>query len=447
MPETDDPFRIVVIDDDRTMRDSLRELLGAAGWRVEVLDRAERLGVIADRLRPDVILSDVRMPGKDGLTLLRDWNGQDAPPVVLISAHGDIPMAVEAMGLGAYSFLEKPYDARRLLKLLQNAAERHRLSLEGERLRSRLTELSGLDRVLLGETAAIRTVRRQVLELGDANVSVLLQGETGTGKEVVARALHDLSTRADEPFIAVSCAAVAPGDFERFMFGSVEGGPGTFERARGGTMFLDEIATLAADQQRTLLRAIETRETVPVGGSEPVSVSLRLVCATNAPLDAEVEAGRFRADLYYRVNTMILDLPTLRERWEDIPLLFERFLTEFATLYETPPPMVTSEDLSALLSHDWPGNVRELRHVAERRVLSARYGRGSVIEALRREPEAGGFPGTLREATAAFEREIVGRAIVAHGGRMDAVADALGIGRRTLNEKVVKLGLDKDALL
>ncbi len=447
MAEGRDPFRIVVIDDDRTMRDSLRELLTAAGWRVELLDRADRLDATAARLVPDVILSDVRMPGMDGMALLRAWTGPDAPPMVLISAHGDIPMAVEAMGLGAYSFLEKPYDARRLLKLLSNAAERHRLSLEGARLRSRLAQLSGLDRVLLGETAAIRSVRRQVLDLVDADVAVLLQGETGTGKEVVARALHDLSTRAEGPFVAVSCAAIAPGDFERFMFGEARGDAGAFERARGGTLFLDEIATLPLDQQAGLLRVIETREAVPVGGAEPVAVSLRVVSATNAPLEAEVEAGRFRADLYYRINTVILDLPTLRGRQGDIPLLFERFLAEFAALYETGVPETTPEDLSALLSHDWRGNVRELRHAAERRILAARRGEGSVSETLRREPEAGRFPTTLREASAAFEREIIARALVAAGGRMDAVAEGLGIGRRTLNEKIVKLGLDKDALL
>ncbi len=446
MADSRDPFRIIVIDDDRTMRDSLRELLTAAGWRVEVLHQVDRLDAMVASLDPDVILSDVQMPGMDGMTLLRGWGGPDAAPMVLISAHGDIPMAVEAMGLGAYSFLEKPYDARRLLKLLSNAAERHRLSLEGARLRSRLAQLSGLDRVLLGETAAIRSVRRQVLELVDADASVLLQGETGTGKEVVARALHDLSTRAEAPFVAISCAAIAPGDFERFMFGTVSGEPGAFERARGGTLFLDEIATLPAAQQAGLLRAIETRERVPVGGSGVIDIALRVVSATNAPLDDEVEAGRFRADLYYRINTMMIDLPGLRERQEDIPLLFERFLTELGALYEMTPPTTTPDDLSALLSHGWPGNVRELRHVAERRILAARQGRGSVAEALRREPQVGAFPVTLREATAAFEREMIARTLVAEEGRMDAAAETLGIGRRTLNEKIVKLGLDKDAL-
>lgn len=440
-------FRIIVIDDDLSMRQSLQQLLLAAGWVVELRDRADHIETIIERVRPDVILSDVKMPGTDGLTLLRSIASEEAPPMVMISAHGDIPMAVEAMQAGAYSFLEKPYDARRLLKLLQNAAERNRMRQEGIRLRARLAELSGLDRVLLGETAPIKALRKQIIELSDADVPVLLQGETGTGKEVVARALHDLSTRSEAPFVPVNCAAIAADSFERFMFGVEDGPPGAFERAQGGTLFLDEIGNCPLEQQNVFLRALETKEITRVGANEPIKLNFRLISASNNSLKKAVDDGLFRANLLYRINTLVFVLPTLREMREDIPVLFEKFLTEFSALQEITMPDITAEDVSTLMAHHWPGNVRELRHVAERRSLAARLNRGSVAEALSESAgEADEFPETLREATAAFERRLIARALLSKGGRMDDVAASLGIARRTLNEKIVKLGLDKSAL-
>ncbi|WP_193371270.1 sigma-54-dependent transcriptional regulator [Pelagibius marinus] len=448
MREKETPgYRILVVDDDREMRDSLNHLLGKAGWLVETLASGVEAEARIAALQPDVVLSDVRMPGMSGLDLLRRLVGAGGPPVVLISAHGDIPMAVEAMSDGAYTFLEKPFDPRRLLTALRHAAEHYRLRQDTARLRARLARLSDLDRILLGDTKAMQDLRVDVLDLGETDATVMLLGETGTGKELVARALHDLSPRAPSPFIAVNCAAIPDGHFEDTMFGNAEGLQGTLAAADGGTLFLDEIGAFPPAAQAKLLRAIETREFLPVGATQPVSSDFRLVSASNEQLDAAVAEGKFREDLLYRLNTVVLSLPPLRERREDIPLLFQHFAAQNAASFEIDPPDMTAEDLAALLSHDWPGNVRELRHVAERRVLAARRGRGSVADAISLDNDSADVPETLREAVAVFERQLIAKAIQTHKGRMDAVAEALGIGRRTLNEKIVKLGLKKADLI
>ncbi|KAJ57497.1 C4-dicarboxylate ABC transporter [Actibacterium mucosum KCTC 23349] len=439
-------FRVLIADDDKAMRESLAELLDAAEWNTAAVARADYVADELTRFQPDVILSDVRMPGMSGLELLGNL-GADAPPVVLISAHGDIPMAVQAMQDGAYSFIEKPYDPRRLLTVLRHAAEQRRMAADTARLRARLARLSGLDRILLGQTDDIRALRTDVMDLTDTDAAALLLGETGTGKELVARALHDLGPHGAGPFVALNCAALPADRFEAEMFGRADGPRGHLAAAEGGTLFLDEVCACPMDLQAKLLRALETREFTPLGQSTPVPARFRLVSASNEDPDAAVAAGRFRADLLYRINTVVLSLPTLRQRRDDLPLLFDHFAAEYARIYEVAPPERTQDDTTALMAHDWPGNVRELRHVAERRVLAARRGRGSVAEAIRADQGISDVPDTLREAVAAFERELVARAIRSHQGRMDAVAEALGIGRRTLNEKVVKLGLDKEALL
>ncbi len=440
--------RIALVDDDREMRESLSTLLEGQGWHVESFCRGEQMVERLDSLAPDVVLSDIRMPGMDGMTLLKRIQEKNPPlPVCLISAHGDIPMAVKAMQIGAYSFIEKPFDPRRLLQILTHAADQYRMGLDTERLKARLTRLSGLDRILIGETDEIKTLREDVLNFTETEAPVMILGETGTGKEVVARALHDLSSRANGPFSVLNCATFSADSFDTHMFGETGKSEGLLGAADGGTVFLDEISTCPLPVQAKLLRAIETREYTPVGAKKSIPVNIRIVSASNEDMDEAVAQGRFRADLLYRLNALVLTLPPLRDRKSDIVLLFSHFIQEFGNVYEITPPELTTDDVSALMSHDWPGNVRELRHVAERRVLAARRGRGSVSEAIRPDHDLGDVPETLREAVAAFERELIAKAIRTHQGRMEAVAEALGIGRRTLNEKIVKLGLDKNALL
>jgi len=442
-----DSYEILVIDDDPEMRDSLMVLLESSRFSVRLLERADdALNAIADRA-PDVILSDVRMPGMTGIELLGVLNTETSPPIVLMSAHADIPMAVEAMQQGAYNFLEKPFDPRRLIKLLSNAAKLSRLARRHDRLRDRLSALSGLDRILIGESALIRDLREEIQDLAESTASVLISGETGTGKELVARALHDLGPRAAEPFVAVNCSAIPMAHFEEAMFGSADGGEGYLARADRGTLFLDEVARIPLEAQSKLLRVIETRQYSPIGTVDLRDSDFRVVAASNDNLGDAIADGSFREDLYFRLNTMVIAMPALRHRRDDIPLLFRHFLGLFSETYGVSPPDLTTEDAVMLMSHEWPGNVRELRTVAERRILAARRGGGSVEDALRLDSGHEDVPETLREAVAALERRLIANALVANQGRMDATAEALGIGRRTLNEKIVKLGLKKEDLL
>ncbi len=436
-------FRVMVVDDDREMRQSLEHLLTRAGWEVETCANGQAAEARLSEQIPDVILSDVRMPRMGGMDLLESVQRRGGPPVVLISAHGDIPSAVAAMQNGAYSYLEKPFDPRRLLTALRHGAEQSRLARDASRLRQRLSQLAGLDRVLLGDSPALTQLRDEVLALADSTAPVLLLGPTGTGKELVAHAIHDLSPRAQGPFVAINCATLSPDGFEAMALGP----QGFLARADGGTVFLDEVGTCPAPVQAKLLRILEMRETGQTGDDGGPARDLRFLSASNDDLDSAVAQDRFRQDLLFRLNTLVLTMPKLADRRDDIPVLFAHFIAHYAELYETPAPQTTTEDIAALLAHDWPGNVRELRHVAERRLLQARSGRGSVSDAIRGTDAAADMPATLREAVASFERLMIARALKAHGGQMDDVAQALGIGRRTLNEKIVKLGLSKDQLL
>lgn len=441
------PFSILVIDDDKSMRQSLVDLLEAAGWQAVAIPRAGNAVERMAEIQPDVVLSDIKMPGTTGLDLLATLDKNTAPPLVLISAHGDIPMAVKAMQDGAYSFVEKPYEPRRLLTILRHAAEQHRMKRSNARLKERLYKLAGLDRVLLGQTDLVAALRQDILDLAETGVTVLIEGETGTGKELVARALHDLGADAASPFLALNCAALSADTFEAEMFGVAGQSDGRLLAASGGTLFLDEICSCPLPVQAKLLRVIEDKQILPENAQMPVPVEFRVISATNEDMAIAVKENRMRQDLLFRLNTMVLTLPTLRQRRDDLMLLAAHFLEEFARIYETSPPDISQDDLAALMAHDWPGNVRELRNVCERRVLSARRGHGSMAQAIRTDQQLADVPDTLRGAVAAFERELIGKAIKAHEGRMDAAAEALGIGRRTLNEKIVKLGLDKDALL
>ncbi|WP_316012967.1 sigma-54 dependent transcriptional regulator [Roseobacter sp. HKCCA0434] len=442
---------ILIAEDDADMRAALDHLLGRAGYETRTVADGRAALAALDAGPCDALLTDIRMPVMDGIELMRAVLARpDPPPVLLLSAHADVPLAVEAMQAGAYTLIEKPFETPRLLAALSHALEQAELRAENARLRGRLGRLSGLDRTLIGRSAAIAELREDILDVADTRAPVLVLGETGTGKEVVARALHDMSDRADGPFIAVNCAAV-PGElFEASMFGHVagaftgaaKGAEGYFRASSGGTLFLDEIGACPVEHQAKLLRALETQQVVPVGGTKPVDVDLRVVSATNEDLAAAIPEGRFREDLLYRLNTVELRLPPLRSRREDIALLATHFLERLATEYRVDAPDLDPDEVAALTAHDWPGNVRELRQIAERRILSARRGRGSMATALR-QPDAPAA--TLRDAMAAYERNLIAAALERHHGRMDDVAEDLGIGRRTLNEKLVRHGLDSAA--
>lgn len=429
-------FRVLIVEDDREMRASLVDLLEAAGWESVALARAMEVAKTLPEFRPDVILSDVRMPGMTGLELLAKLEGPLVPPVVLISAHGDIPTAVEAMQRGAYSFVEKPYEPRRLLTVLRHAAEQHRMRQDNAQLRERLLQFTELDRVLIGVSPEIAGMRDEITDLAQVEASVLILGETGCGKELVARALHDLGPRAGHPFVALNAADISSDQLFQLV-----------AQADGGTVFFDEITACPLDQQASLLRLAEVKEHKDPKSGRIRKFDIRLLSATNEDLEDAIAQKQFRKDLYFRLATTTLTLPPLRKRRDDIPLLAAHFLGQMAQSYNIAVPELTEDDFMALLAYEWPGNVRELRNICERRVLMARRGLGSMALALAPGEAEYETPHTLREAVAAFERQLIGKAIRAHEGRMDAVAEALGIGRRTLNEKIVKLGLDKEAFL
>lgn len=439
--------KILVVDDDREIRASLVHLLDSAGFDVASANNGAEGLVALQTSKPDAILSDVRMPGMDGLEFQIKARDISHVPVILISAHGDIPMAVTALQDGAYSFVEKPFEPRRLLVILKNAIRMKQLLDHTAVLQDRLVELSDLERVLIGNSPQIIAVRDQIFDFAASNGNVLILGETGTGKELVARALHDLGCASASPFVAINCAAIPPENFEETVFGTATNPNGILSDADGGTLFLDELGSMPFGTQSKLLRAIETKQYQRVGEAEVQEVQLRVISATSEDILKNATDKTFREDLLFRLNTLIIALPRLADRGEDVLLLFRHYVERHSQLYELPAPNLTPDDIAALMSYHWPGNVRELQNVAERRVLAEKRGGGSVRRAIAFQSSQPAAPGTLREAVAAFERELISRALRDEDGRMDSVAAVLGIGRRTLNEKIVKLGLDKEALL
>lgn len=436
--------RVLVIDDDQAMRASLAHLLEAAGYSVILAKGAEEGLEHLQKSRPDVILCDVRMPGMNGLEFQTKARDLGEVPVILITAHGDIPMAVAALQDGAYSFVEKPFEPRRLLGILANAVRMKRLVDSTVILQDRLTALTDLERVLIGDSPQIKAVRDMVFDFAASAASVLILGDTGTGKELVARALHDLGPTPTAPFVAVNCAVIPPDRFEQTVFGTADAPHGLLAEADGGTLFLDELGSMPHETQAKMLRVIETKQYQRVGEAAVQTATLRVISAATPDL---MTASSFREDLLFRLNTLMISLPALSERGEDMLLLFRHYLIRLSQLYDVTPPPLTPDDIAAVMAYPWPGNVRELQNVAERRVLAERRGGGSVRRAIALHANQPHVPGTLREAVAAFERELIGRALKEQGGRMEDVASLLGIGRRTLNEKIVKLGLDKDAVL
>ena len=438
---------VLVIDDDREMRVSLDHLLQSAGYNTVIVKNGQDGLDVLYRNAPDVVLSDVRMPSMDGLEFQRKAREISHVPVVLISAHGDIQMAVGALQDGAYSFIEKPFEPRRLLGILKNALRMKRLEDSTKQLQNRLVELADLERVLIGNSAQIADVRDLIFDFSMSGANVLILGETGTGKELVARALHDLGQSPAAPFVAINCATIPPEQFEETVFGTIDNPRGLMSQADGGTLFLDELSSMPYQSQSKFLRTIETKQYQRVGETQIQTVELRVISAASGQITQLATDKTFREDLLFRLNTLEISLPCLTDRGEDVLLLFRHYLQRLSQIYELPPPTLTNDDISALIAYDWPGNVRELQNVAERRVLAQRRGGGSVRQAMAKQSSSQVFPETLREAVAMFERELISRAIRTESGRMDDVAASLGIGRRTLNEKIVKLGLDKDAIL
>ncbi|HDS1799257.1 TPA: sigma-54-dependent Fis family transcriptional regulator [Pseudomonas putida] len=434
---------VIVVDDEASIRSAVEQWLSLSGFSVQLFARAEECLAHLPQHFPGVIISDVRMPGMDGLQLLERLQAEDPDlPVILLTGHGDVPMAVEAMRSGAYDFLEKPFTPQHLLGSLRRALEKRQLVLENRRLHEQADLKSRLEGTLLGMSQGLQQLRRQVLELASLPVNVLIRGETGSGKERVARCLHDFGPRAGKPFVALNCAAIPESLFEAELFGHESGAftgaqgkrIGKLEYANGGTVFLDEIESMPLAQQAKLLRVIQEQKLERLGANQSISVDLRVIAATKPDLLEEARAGRFREDLAYRLNVAELRLAPLRERREDIPLLFEHFARAAGEKLGRAAPLLSGVQLAQLLSHDWPGNVRELANAAERHALGLS---SPNIEAT----PAGQ---SLGEQMEAFEAQCLRAALRQHGGEIKSVMEALQLPRRTLNEKMQRHGLVRE---
>lgn len=435
--------QVVFVDDEAEIRHANVQSLELAGFEVTALDSARAALAAVDRGFPGAVVTDIRMPETDGLALFGQLRELDPDlPVILITGHGDIAMAVGAMRDGAYDFLAKPYPAERLVDSVRRAVEKRRLVIENRRLKAQLEEADDL--AFLGDTPEMERLRGTVRDVADADVDVLVLGETGSGKEVVAEALHRWSRRRAKPLVALNCGALPESVIESELFGHEAGAftgaqkrrIGRIEHADGGTLFLDEVESMPAALQVKLLRVLEERVVEPLGTNERRPLDLRVVAATKTDLAAASQDGRFRADLYYRLNVVTLRIPPLRERRADIPLLFAHFLARAAERFHRDPPPLSEAVRRHLLDHDWPGNVRELAHFADRAALGL-----AGIDA----PAPPENPASLPERVERYEASLLREALTAHKGDVRATTEALGLPRKTFYDKLTRHGIDPNA--
>jgi len=436
---------VLLIDDEEDILRSIRQALELAGFKVRELTSADAALDLVTPGFPGIIVSDIRMPGMDGMTLLTRVRDIDADvPVILVTGHGDVQLAVRAMREGAYDFIEKPFSAQHLADVVARALDRRSLVLENRLLRAAAGKRDDLETRLPGRSQAMIDLRYRLRAVAGTDADVLIVGETGVGKEVVARALHDNSGRADRPFVVINCAALPANLIESELFGHEAGAfPGAirarygkFEHARGGTILLDEIGQMPLDLQARLLRVIEDRVIVRLGSNEPIPLDIRFIATSKVELEEEVAAGRFRADLLYRLNVVTLRVPPLAARREDVPILFLQLLREAAGRYRREPVDPPPHVIEAIARRDWPGNVRELRNAADRYVL------GLGVDGLdAAAEEQTGL--TLAERMARYEKSIIASALQAHGGALKPVYEELGISRKTLYEKMQRYRLGR----
>ncbi|MBV9958022.1 MAG: sigma-54-dependent Fis family transcriptional regulator [Acidobacteria bacterium] len=466
-------WRLLVVDDEVAARYGMRRALGSFGYEIEEAGSVEVARALLSPRPPDLMLLDVNLPGTSGLEFLRELQGaESAPLVIIITAHGSERMAVEAVKSGAHDYLSKPFELDELRLVVKNALETLRLRRENDELRRRI-ELEGVQRgPLLGESEAIRRVRAMIEKVAETDATVLVRGESGTGKELVARELHERShARRQSPFVAVNCAALPAELIESELFGHEKGAftgasarrQGKFEQADGGTLFLDEIGDMSANVQAKLLRALEDRRIERLGGNDSVAVDVRIVSATHRPLEQEIASGNFRADLFYRLRVVTIEIPPLRERREDIPLLAESFSRLTAERYGLPARTLAQSALRRLMEYAWPGNVRELRNTIERAAIMAEGAELSACdlpeEIFEGSPERSEavseeliessseptlhvpFTSDFREDRREFERRYIARCLEESGGNVTRAAHLLGMHRQSLQHKLRELGL------
>lgn len=443
-------YKILFVEDDPPVRASLTQTLELEGLDVIACGSAEEALPHIQAGAQIVVATDVRLPGMDGLALLDHVIKTDAEmPVVLVTAHGDVAMAVQAMRTGAYDFLEKPFAPERFVDTLKRALDKRVLQVAVDELRGQLQRRSGMEAVLLGNSPAMQQVRAQVLNLADTSADVMILGETGTGKELVARCLHDQSSRRDRNFVAINCGGLPEALFESELFGHEPGAYtsagkrriGKIEHANGGTLLLDEIETMPMTLQIKLLRVLQERKVERLGSNDELPINVRVIAATKADLRALSEQGKFRSDLYYRLNVATLQLPPLSERREDIPLLFEHFVAQACTRYERQAPELSPQRLRELLAHDWPGNVREVRNAADRFVLAITSNEGACSDEAAKPAAANA---SLAQQMDQVEKALIEQALRKCQGRIPAAMEMLGTAKKTLYDKLNRHGIELD---
>ncbi|RCW64745.1 sigma-54-dependent transcriptional regulator [Pseudorhodoferax soli] len=437
---------VLIVEDDPHVQLGCVQAIQLAGLPVTAVASAEEAHPLVRPGFAGVVITDMRLPGQDGLALIRWCQQRDADmPVIMITGHGDVGLAVEAMRSGAYDFIPKPFSPEALVEIVRRALEKRALTLEVAALRKSLASRAGLESQLIGNSPQMQRVRHLVAEVADSPVDVLVHGETGTGKEVVAQALHTHSTRRGNPFVALNCGGMPDNLLDSELFGHESGAftgaqkrrIGKIEHAHGGTLFLDELESMPPGMQIKLLRVLQERRVERLGSNEGMQVDVRVVAATKENLLQRAREGGFRLDLYYRLNVVTIELPALRERREDVPLLTEHFMLLAASRYNRPHPGVTQEQLRRLMAHDWPGNVRELRNMADCLVLgipSGVLGAGEV-------PAADVPVPSLTEMVDTYERGLIAAELSRNQGNVAHSARALRIAKTTLADKVRKHGL------
>ncbi len=438
-----DQLRVLFVEDDPAVRFGGQQALSLAGIDVEAFGSAEAVRPHLCPYLPGILVADVRLPGMSGLQLLDEVLSVDPSlPVILVTGHGDIAMAVQAMKSGAYDFIEKPFSSEYLVSSVQRALEKRRLTFEVDKLRRKLEDQRGIESILIGHSVLIENLRRAIMKLGDASPDIIITGETGTGKELVASCLHQYSRLRERNFVPLNCGAIPELIFESEIFGHEAGAftgaqkrrIGKFEHAAGGTLFLDEIEAMPLSMQIKLLRALQERRIERLGSNDLLDVEVRIVAATKIELGQLVEQGKFRQDLYYRLDIVRLEVPPLRERREDIPLLFEHFVLQAAQRYRQPAPLAPEKLVRQLMTHSWPGNVRELRNIADRFVLG-------VLGPPHLDAEDALATKGLADQVDEFERSIIVDQLRRRQGNVTAASEALGIPKKTLYDKIKRYEL------
>jgi two-component system nitrogen regulation response regulator NtrX len=437
--------RILIVDDEQGIRKSLAGLLSDEGYEASVSGDGEAALAAVREHPPELVLLDIAMPGRDGIDVLEEMRrAWPRLPVIVMSGHGTIETAVRATQLGAFDFIEKPLGAEKLLLTIRHALERSRLERENRELRAKSIRAHEI----LGSSAPIQRLKEQIQVAGPTNGWVLITGENGTGKEMVAKQLHVHSKRADGPFVEVNCAAIPEELIESELFGHEKGAftgaiaqkRGKFELANGGTIFLDEIADMSLRTQAKILRILQEHKFERVGGTDTIEVDVRVIAATNKSLEKEIQEGKFREDLYYRLNVIPFHVPPLRERREDIPVLVKAFAEEFCVDSGARPKPVTGRSLALLQSYAWPGNVRELRNLVERLVLMTpgpRIRAQDLPEELRSGARPAEMAGaSLEDARREFERRFLLARLEENGWNVSRTAEAIGIARESLSRKM-----------